>query len=118
MSDRFDPFAGLIDPDRALAILRDATAGAEDGELFLERARGESLVFDDGRLRSAGYNASQGFGLRAVRGGVGQAHVVDGRQAHSVLVEVFTERGVGTMVLPDDLRTGQLPVVTPYGGHR
>ncbi len=40
--------------------------------------------------------------LRAVRGGVSQAHVVDGRQAHSVLVEVFTQHGVGTMVLPDD----------------
>jgi acetylglutamate kinase len=51
--------------------------------------------------------------LRAVRGGVPQAHVVDGRQAHSVLTEVFTERGVGTMVLPDDLRTGSLPVVRP-----
>lgn len=78
MSDRFDPFADLIDPDRALAILREATLGAEDGELFLERARGESLVFDDGRLRSAGYNASQGFGLRAVRGEVtGYAHSTD-----------------------------------------
>ncbi|HQY34165.1 acetylglutamate kinase [Actinotalea sp.] len=49
--------------------------------------------------------------LRAVRGGVPQAHVVDGRKAHSVLVEVFTERGIGTMVLPDDLRTGALPIV-------
>ncbi|HEY0637686.1 MAG TPA: acetylglutamate kinase [Pseudonocardiaceae bacterium] len=38
--------------------------------------------------------------LRAVRGGVGQAHVIDGRLAHSVLLEVFTERGVGTMVTP------------------
>ena len=53
--------------------------------------------------------------LRAVRGGVPQAHVVDGRQAHSVLTEVFTSRGVGTMVLPDDLRTGSLPVVPPAG---
>ena len=53
--------------------------------------------------------------LRAVRGGVPQAHVVDGRQAHSVLTEVFTEHGVGTMVLPDDVRTGQLPVVRPAG---
>ncbi|NTW39002.1 MAG: acetylglutamate kinase, partial [Cellulomonadaceae bacterium] len=50
--------------------------------------------------------------LRAVRGGVPQAHIVDGREAHSVLVEVFTEKGIGTMVLPDDLRTGALPVVT------
>jgi len=54
--------------------------------------------------------------LRAVRGGVPQAHVVDGREAHSVLNEVFTERGVGTMVLPDDLRTGSHPVVAGAGG--
>lgn len=40
--------------------------------------------------------------LRAVRGGVPQAHVIDGRQAHSVLLEVFTSEGVGTMVLPDE----------------
>jgi acetylglutamate kinase len=53
--------------------------------------------------------------LRAVRGGVPQAHVVDGRQAHSVLVEVFTAQGVGTMVLPDDL-TGPIPVVRRTGG--
>jgi acetylglutamate kinase len=38
--------------------------------------------------------------LRAVRGGVSQAHVIDGRLAHSVLLEVFTTDGVGTMVLP------------------
>ncbi|MCA1229144.1 acetylglutamate kinase [Saccharopolyspora sp. 6M] len=38
--------------------------------------------------------------LRAVRGGVPRAHVIDGRLAHSVLLEVFTSAGVGTMVLP------------------
>jgi acetylglutamate kinase len=44
--------------------------------------------------------------LRAVRGGVPRAHVIDGRLAHSVLLEVFTTEGVGTMVLPeeDDIR--------------
>jgi acetylglutamate kinase len=40
--------------------------------------------------------------LRAVRGGVPQATVIDGRVAHSVLLEVFTPEGVGTMVLPDE----------------
>jgi|SRR5882757_132220 len=40
--------------------------------------------------------------LRAVRGGVGQAHVLDGRVPHAVLLEVFTDEGVGTMVLPDE----------------
>ena len=39
--------------------------------------------------------------LRAVRGGVPQATVIDGRVAHSVLLEVFTPEGVGTMVIPD-----------------
>jgi acetylglutamate kinase len=40
--------------------------------------------------------------LRAVRGGVPRAHVIDGRVAHSVLLEVFTSAGVGTMVAPSD----------------
>ncbi|MGH3898170.1 MAG: acetylglutamate kinase [Pseudonocardiaceae bacterium] len=40
--------------------------------------------------------------LRAVRGGVPRAHVIDGRVAHSVLLEVFTTDGVGTMVLPEE----------------
>jgi acetylglutamate kinase len=39
--------------------------------------------------------------LRAVTGGVPEATVIDGRVAHSVLLEVFTPEGVGTMVLPD-----------------
>jgi acetylglutamate kinase len=38
--------------------------------------------------------------LRAVRGGVPRAHVLDGRVPHSLLLEVFTDSGVGTMVLP------------------
>ncbi|MGH3428341.1 MAG: acetylglutamate kinase [Mycobacteriales bacterium] len=38
--------------------------------------------------------------LRAVRAGVPRAHVIDGRLAHSVLLEVFTHEGVGTMVIP------------------
>ncbi|MFH5211976.1 acetylglutamate kinase [Antrihabitans sp. NCIMB 15449] len=39
--------------------------------------------------------------LRAVRGGVSSAHVIDGRLAHSVLLEMFTGEGIGTMVTPD-----------------
>jgi len=40
--------------------------------------------------------------LRAVQGGVPRAHVIDGREPHAVLVEVFTNEGIGTMVLPQD----------------
>jgi acetylglutamate kinase len=38
--------------------------------------------------------------LAAVRGGVANAHVVDGRRPHSMLLEVFTDAGIGTKVLP------------------
>ena len=38
--------------------------------------------------------------LRAVQGGVARAHVLDGRVAHSLLLELFTDEGIGTMVLP------------------
>jgi len=39
--------------------------------------------------------------LTAVRGGVPRAHVLDGRLPHAVLLEIFTDSGIGTMVLPD-----------------
>jgi len=38
--------------------------------------------------------------LTAVNGGVAQAHVLDGRLSHAVLLEIFTDSGIGTMVLP------------------
>jgi acetylglutamate kinase len=43
--------------------------------------------------------------LRAVEAGVPQAHVIDGRQPHSMLLEIFTDDGVGTLVLPDTATT-------------
>jgi acetylglutamate kinase len=43
--------------------------------------------------------------LRAVRGGVPQAHVLDGRLPHAVLLEIFTDSGIGTMVVPDGAAT-------------
>ncbi|WP_295311153.1 metalloprotease TldD [Roseobacter sp.] len=71
----FSPFDDSLDRETALRVLRAATDGADDGELFLERRRSEALVFDDGRLRTASYDAGAGFGLRAVRGEVtGYAH--------------------------------------------
>ena len=79
MSDTtFRPFETALDEEKALALLREAVAGADDGELFLERRRSEVLVFDDGRVKTASYDAAEGFGLRAVRGEVsGYAHATE-----------------------------------------
>ena len=74
-TDPFRPFDTNLDQDTALSLLREAVAGADDGELFLERRRAEVLAFDDGRVKTASYDASEGFGLRAVRGETaGYAH--------------------------------------------
>ncbi|WIV45097.1 acetylglutamate kinase [Glutamicibacter nicotianae] len=48
----------------------------------------------------SGMIPKMGACLKAVDEGVGQAHIVDGRQPHSMLLEIFTTAGVGTQVLP------------------
>jgi len=53
--------------------------------------------------------------LTAIAGGVPRAHVLDGRLPHAILLEVFTDSGIGTMVVPDVLARGDavLPGGTP-----
>ena len=63
--------------DRATAeqTLAGAMAGSDDGELYLEYRESEQISLDDGRIRSAGFDTSLGFGLRAVAGeATGYAH--------------------------------------------
>jgi acetylglutamate kinase len=47
--------------------------------------------------------------IAAVDGGVPQAHVIDGRQPHSLLLEVFTTAGTGTMITPDEIADPTAP---------
>ncbi len=54
--------------EQALAIVSDTLGKADDGELFLEKRASEAIVYDDGKLKSASFDESQGFGLRAVQG--------------------------------------------------
>ena len=69
--------AGL-DRTRVEAIVADALSHSDDGELFLEYSQSEALSWDDGRLKSASFDTSQGFGLRAVAGELqGYAHAAD-----------------------------------------
>ena len=71
-----------VEPERAVSILSEAVAGADDGELFLERAESEAFMFDDGRLKSASYDSGEGFGLRVVAGETaGYAHASEVSEA-------------------------------------
>jgi TldD protein len=59
-------------------IVNDTLAGADDGELFLEYNQSESLLWDDGKLKSASFDTTQGFGLRmVVDETTGYAHAVN-----------------------------------------
>jgi len=96
--DLFFTRAGL---DRAQLenLVDDALGGADDGELFLEYRQSEGLSFDDGVLKSASFDTTQGFGLRAIAGeAAGYAHSSElseaaaGRAADTVKA-VATGRG-------------------------
>ncbi len=88
--DLFFNRAGL-DRARVEAIVKDGLTGADDGELFLEYNQSEALSFDDGRLKSASFDTTQGFGLRSVAGeAVGYAHA-------SVLDEAAIRRAAATV---------------------
>src|SRR5439155_17817760 len=64
-----------MDPHRVETIVGEALAGMDDGELFLEYSQSESVALDDGRIKSASFDTTQGFGLRAVAGeAAGYAH--------------------------------------------
>jgi acetylglutamate kinase len=65
----------------------------------LSLADAESLIAQD-RL-SSGMAPKVGACARALRGGVSRAHILNGTVPHAVLLEVFTNEGVGTMITAD-----------------
>ncbi|MFO1113651.1 MAG: metalloprotease TldD [Rhodospirillales bacterium] len=107
ISDTDDLFFNRMGLDRQHldAIIGGALDGADDGELFLEYRQSESMVLDDGCLKSAAFDTSQGFGLRAVAGEVtGYAHATDVsedalRRAADTVAGVCRGRS-GAMALP------------------
>lgn len=61
-------FSSDLSREQAVSLVQEGLRGADDGELFIEKRQTESLVFDDGKLKSASVDDAQGFGLRAVSG--------------------------------------------------
>jgi len=110
----FDGLLYNVNADTAAAALAVAV-GAEklvvltDVEgLYADWPRSEEVISEIGADALAALLPSLSSGmvpkmeacLAAVRGGVPRAHVLDGRVGHSLLLELFTDEGVGTMVVP------------------
>ena len=102
--DLFFTKAGM-DRGRLEKIVGEALHGADDGELFLEYAQSEGLAWDDGRLKSASFDTTQGFGLRAVAGeATGYAHATslseDAVKRAAATVQAVRAGHSGTMAGP------------------
>jgi acetylglutamate kinase len=80
-----DVVGWLEDPDEPASLISRAT---------VERVE-EELVRISGGMRPKLQAC-----LDAIRGGAGSAHIIDGREPHSLLLELFTDAGIGTMVTP------------------
>ncbi|MSP02396.1 MAG: metalloprotease TldD [Acetobacteraceae bacterium] len=74
----FDRADSTLDQDTAARITAQALRSSDDGELFMEYRESEQISLDDGRIRSAGFDTTLGFGLRAVAGeATGFAHAAE-----------------------------------------
>ncbi len=85
-----------------LVVLTDVEgvyADWPDRDSLLSRVSADALEDLLPRLEAGMVPKMEGC-LRAVRGGVAAAHVIDGRIPHSVLLEIVTTEGVGTMIVP------------------
>ncbi|MGE5184669.1 MAG: bifunctional ornithine acetyltransferase/N-acetylglutamate synthase, partial [Acidobacteriota bacterium] len=81
-----------------LIFLADAAGLLEHGELITDLSAGElARRVAAGQVEARTDPRAIG---RALAGGVGRVHVVDGRTPHAIIAELFTDRGVGTLVTP------------------
>ena len=87
-----------LDPDAARRLANKHLSAHDDGELYLQYAASEAFGFDDGRLKTADYHTSSGFGLRGVSGETTAfAHANE-------ISEAAIERAAATLKLLDPRR--------------
>ena len=100
-----------MDRARVQGLLDDALTGMDDGELFLEYRQSETLVLDDGQIKTANFDTAQGFGLRAIAGeSTGYSHASD-------LSEAAIARAAETVKAVRRGHTGAL-AAAPQGTNR
>ena len=103
-------YRDTLDPAAAQRLTEQALAKADDGELYLQYRRAEAFGFDDGRLKTASYDTTAGFGLRAVSGETTAfAHANE-------LSEAAIKRAAETMALIDPSAAAKAP--PPHGNNR
>lgn len=62
----------------------------------------DAAAYGDQGIIAGGMIPKVGCCVESVQGGVGRTHIIDGRVPHSILLEIFTDQGVGTMFVNED----------------
>src|SRR5436305_6669701 len=92
-----------LEPEAARRVAHKHLSACDDGELYLQYSASEAFGFDDGRLKTADYHSSSGFGLRGVAGETTAfAHANE-------ISEAAIERAAGTLKLLDPAKGAPAP---------
>jgi acetylglutamate kinase len=100
-----DPFAACLAARLGaakLVLLTDVPGVSDAGGALIETLGGDHArqMIADGTI-SGGMIPKIESALEALAGGVAKVHIVDGRTEHALLLEIFTDRGVGTQIVPE-----------------
>jgi acetylglutamate kinase len=91
--------AEVLKAEKLMLLTNTAGVLDKDGQVVTGLVADEvNALINDGTI-SGGMLPKVGCALSAVNAGVNSAHIVDGRVPHSVLLEIFTDQGVGTQIL-------------------
>jgi len=91
--------AEVLNAEKLMLLTNTAGVLDKDGQVVTGLVADEvNALIDDGTI-SGGMLPKVGCALSAVNAGVNSAHIIDGRVPHSVLLEIFTDQGVGTQIL-------------------
>lgn len=77
-----------------------SASGGGDGSLLSKVTAGEAMDLISRGVIAGGMIPKVECCLEALNGGVSRTHIIDGRKPHSILLEIFTDEGIGTMVMP------------------
>lgn len=91
--------AKMIKADK-LILMTDVTGVLDkDGKLISEINTSNAQHLMDKGIISGGMIPKVSYGLDAISNGVGKVHIIDGKLPHALLLEIFTNRGIGTMLV-------------------
>ena len=91
--------AKILKADKLILMTDVAGVLDKDGKLISQITSLNAKQLIDKGIISGGMIPKVSYGLDAISSGVGKVHIIDGKLPHSLLLEVFTNKGIGTMLV-------------------